>query len=88
MTEKSAWLNALSLKQQAAGLWSAFLVCSSRQINCLYLLYEVAGEGINKSSSSLDALQNKYSQISQILKDESCESNFRKIARLQTAILF
>ena len=76
MTEKSAWLNALSLKQQVAGLWSAFLVCSSRQIDCIYLLYEVAGEGINKRSSSQDALH------------VSCESNLSKIARLQTAILF
>ena len=88
MTEESAWLNALSLKQQVAGLWFAFLVCSSRQIDCIYFLYEVAGEGINKRSSSQDALQNKYSQISQILKDESCEFNFSKITRLQTAILF
>ena len=88
MTEESAWLNALSLKQQVARLWFDFLVCSPRQIDSIYLLYEVAGEGINKRSSSLDALQNKYSKISQILKDESCESNFRKIARLQTAILF
>ena len=88
MTEESAWLNALSLKQQVARLWFAFLVCSPQQIDCIYLLYEVAGEGINKRSSSQDALQNKYSQISQILKDESCESNFSKIAHLQTSILF
>ena len=37
------------------------LVCSFRESDCINLLYEVAGEGINKRISSQDALQNKYS---------------------------
>ena len=61
----TAWLNAASVKQQVAGPWSAFLVFSFQQNNCIYFLHARAQEDINSGGSSQMSFKTGVLKISQ-----------------------